>query len=199
MVRAAPPGDRTDVSVQGSASPDSASPDSASPDSASPDSASRSIRCRRPRRCVVGRTGRARRTKTDTIDRSSLGSGSWGRSLPVCGHHLPHRPSGAGLRQIVSVSLRTQGDPPGVQRQRTGGADTATVGWVVGCCCRQPTISSKDPCDVAIVEPLHAQIKPNRAIPSFSRRALAAASAEWQLIAIAHNLLKRLRYQRTLA
>jgi Transposase DDE domain len=51
----------------------------------------------------------------------------------------------------------------------------------------------------AIVEPVYAHTKHNRGIRSFSRRGLAAVSAEWQLIATAHNLLKLFCYQPALA
>lgn len=47
----------------------------------------------------------------------------------------------------------------------------------------------------AMIEPIYAQTKHNRGIRAFSRRGLAAVTAEWQLIATAHNLLKLFRYQ----
>lgn len=46
----------------------------------------------------------------------------------------------------------------------------------------------------AMVEPVHAQTKHNRGIRGFSRRGLAAVTAEWQFIATAHNLMKLFRY-----
>jgi transposase len=46
-----------------------------------------------------------------------------------------------------------------------------------------------------MIEPVYAHTKHNRGIGSFSRRGLAAVSAEWQLIATAHNLLKLFRLQ----
>ena len=46
-----------------------------------------------------------------------------------------------------------------------------------------------------MIEPVYAHTKHNRGIGSFSRRGLAAVSAEWQLIAAAHNLLKLFRLQ----
>jgi hypothetical protein len=46
-----------------------------------------------------------------------------------------------------------------------------------------------------MIEPVYAHTKHNRGIGSFSRRGLAAVTAEWQLIATAHNLLKLFRLQ----
>jgi transposase len=46
-----------------------------------------------------------------------------------------------------------------------------------------------------MIEPVYGHFKQNRGIRSFSRRGLAAVSAEWQLIATAHNLLKLFHYQ----
>lgn len=51
----------------------------------------------------------------------------------------------------------------------------------------------------AIVEPVYAHTKHNRGIRSFSRRGITAVTAEWQLIATAHNLLKLFRYPPALA
>jgi DDE family transposase len=45
-----------------------------------------------------------------------------------------------------------------------------------------------------MVEPVFAQIKPNRRIDRFKRRGLAAARSEWRLIAATHNLLKLHRH-----
>ena len=50
-----------------------------------------------------------------------------------------------------------------------------------------------------MIEPVYAHTKHNRGIGSFSRRGLAAVSAEWQLIATAHNLLKLFRHQPAIA
>jgi hypothetical protein len=44
------------------------------------------------------------------------------------------------------------------------------------------------------VEPVFAQIKPNRRIERFKRRGRAAARSEWRLIAATHNLLKLHRH-----
>jgi transposase len=44
-----------------------------------------------------------------------------------------------------------------------------------------------------IIEPVFGQIKSARGIRGFSRRGLAAAKAEWKLIAASHNLLKLYR------
>ena len=69
-------------------------------------------------------TGPGYRRKTDTICRSSLGSGSWGRSLLVRGRHLPHRPGGGELRQIVFVSRSGARRPVGgVSVNGAGGTD----------------------------------------------------------------------------
>ena len=100
----------------------------------------------------VGRTGPGYRMKTDTICRSSPGSRSCGRSLLVCGGHLPHRPEGGGRWQIVCVSRSGAGRPVGgVSVNGAGGTECSptTIAWGCGCCCRYPTTTSKDPCDVA--------------------------------------------------
>jgi transposase len=41
-----------------------------------------------------------------------------------------------------------------------------------------------------MIEPVYAHTKHNRGIRAFSRRGLAAVTAEWQLIATAHNLIR---------
>jgi transposase len=46
-----------------------------------------------------------------------------------------------------------------------------------------------------LVEPVFAHTKHTRQINRFTRRGLAAAQAEWSLIAATHNLLKLFRYQ----
>ena len=46
----------------------------------------------------------------------------------------------------------------------------------------------------ASVEPVFAQIKHNRKIRTLSRRGLAAANSEWNLITATHNLLKLWRH-----
>ena len=46
-----------------------------------------------------------------------------------------------------------------------------------------------------LVEPVFAHTKHTRQITRFTRRGLAAAQAEWSLIAATHNLLKLFRYQ----
>jgi transposase len=46
-----------------------------------------------------------------------------------------------------------------------------------------------------MVEPVYAHTKHNRGIRSFTRRGLVNVTAEWQLIATTHNLLKLFRYQ----
>lgn len=47
----------------------------------------------------------------------------------------------------------------------------------------------------AMVEPVYAHTKHTRGIRGFSRRGLPAVTAEWQLIATTHNLLKLFRHQ----
>ncbi|MGH8965332.1 MAG: transposase [Actinomycetes bacterium] len=44
------------------------------------------------------------------------------------------------------------------------------------------------------VEPVFGQTKHNRGIRAFSRRGLAAADSEWQLINLCHNLGKLYRH-----
>jgi len=46
-----------------------------------------------------------------------------------------------------------------------------------------------------MVEPVYAQTKHNRWIRAFTRRGLAAVTAEWQLIAAAHNLVRLFGHQ----
>lgn len=50
-----------------------------------------------------------------------------------------------------------------------------------------------------IIEPVFGQIKTGRGIRGFTRRGLAAAGAEWKLIAATHNLLKLHRHTLTIA
>ncbi len=47
----------------------------------------------------------------------------------------------------------------------------------------------------AIVEPVFGQIKESRGFRRFSFRGLTAASMEWDLICLTHNLLKLFRAQ----
>lgn len=46
-----------------------------------------------------------------------------------------------------------------------------------------------------MVEPVYAQTKYNQGIRAFTRRGLAAVTAQWQLIATAHNLLRLFGHQ----
>jgi transposase len=50
-----------------------------------------------------------------------------------------------------------------------------------------------------MIEPVYAHTKHTRGIRAFSRRGLPAVTAEWQLIAATHNLLKLFRYQPQIA
>lgn len=49
-------------------------------------------------------------------------------------------------------------------------------------------------CRKAIVEPVYGQIKEARGFRRFSLRGFASVSAEWQLVCLAHNLLKLFRH-----
>ena len=48
-----------------------------------------------------------------------------------------------------------------------------------------------------VVEPVFGQIKEVRGFRRFSFRGLASVTAEWNVVAMTHNLLKLFRYRRS--
>jgi transposase len=104
----------------------------------------------------------------------------------------------AAIRSTNTVVIVPTGDPHRDANRRRGprqGPEAERINRILATAAGRKLYRRR----AGTVEPVYAHTKHNLGIRAFSRRGLNAVSAEWQLIATAHNLLKLFRYQPALA